>query len=270
MISCEPLPCNPSAEAALQPLMKGFESLPHARRVSLSPEGGSEKEDPTNTTTQKCHVQVTLHCCVFQIPLFGCPFRAWWIESAIVVCVCVFVWVCGCIYIYIYIYILFLFHTHVYIYIYIYIFVLSYVCKYITYTCIHIRTNTLYIYIYIYILSVLVAGSLSSSPGPHLTLPTKKRKLSDEPCAPRAATQRAVLRVTRGTILHARNRHLRNHRGCSVAFSNGFPVAFPNGIPLFCGIFKRIVTCPVNDHGNVQWIVSGMLQLIVMFVRSGV
>ena len=52
----------------------------------------------------------------------------------------------------------------------------------------------------------------------------------------------------RSKIEHARNRHLRNHRGFPVAFSGGFPVAFSNGISLFSGMFQRIATCPVDVY----------------------
>ena len=54
------------------------------------------------------------------------------------------------------------------------------------------------------------------------------------------------IKALRGKILHTRNRHLRNHRGFSVAFSNGLSVAFSNAISLFSGIFRRIITFPVD------------------------
>ena len=61
----------------------------------------------------------------------------------------------------------------------------------------------------------------------------------------------------RGKRLHTRNRHLRNHRGCSVAVPNGCSVAFSNGFSLFSCMFKRIVAYPVdlywNFPMNVQW-----------------
>ena len=50
----------------------------------------------------------------------------------------------------------------------------------------------------------------------------------------------------RGKRLHTRNRHLRNHRGFPVAFSNGFSVTFSNGFSLCSGMFQRIVTFPVD------------------------
>ena len=46
----------------------------------------------------------------------------------------------------------------------------------------------------------------------------------------------------RGKRLHTRNRHLRNHRGFSVAFAKGFSVAFSNGC-LFCDFWCEIF-CP--------------------------
>ena len=45
----------------------------------------------------------------------------------------------------------------------------------------------------------------------------------------------------RGRRLRTRDRHLRDHRGCSVAFANG--------ISLVGGMIKRIVTCTVD----FQW-----------------
>ena len=46
----------------------------------------------------------------------------------------------------------------------------------------------------------------------------------------------------RGKRLHARNQHLRNYRGFSVALFNI--------ISLFSGIFQRIVTLPVDYYWN--------------------
>ena len=64
-------------------------------------------------------------------------------------------------------------------------------------------------------------------------------------------------RSFRGTRLHTRNRHLRNHRGFPGAFPNGCSVVFSNGISLFSGRFKRIVTCPVYVYWkcpmDCQW-----------------
>ena len=50
----------------------------------------------------------------------------------------------------------------------------------------------------------------------------------------------------RGKILHTGNRHLRNHRGFSVAWANGLSVACSNIIVRVSGMFQRIVTCPVD------------------------
>ena len=44
--------------------------------------------------------------------------------------------------------------------------------------------------------------------------------------------------VPRGKSSHPRIQHLRNHRGFSVAISNG--------VSLFSGSFQRTVTCPVD------------------------
>ena len=50
--------------------------------------------------------------------------------------------------------------------------------------------------------------------------------------------------------MHTGNRHLKNHRGFSVAFSNGCSVVFSDGISLFSCMFKRIATCPVDVYWN--------------------
>ena len=61
----------------------------------------------------------------------------------------------------------------------------------------------------------------------------------------------------RGKILHARNQHLRYHRGFSVAFPNECSVACSNIVSLVSGISERIVTRPVDVYWNslmdVQW-----------------
>ena len=60
-----------------------------------------------------------------------------------------------------------------------------------------------------------------------------------------ASTRFRTCSTPRGKILHARNQHLRNHRGFSVAFPNGFSLVFSNVISLFSGILQRVVTIPV-------------------------
>ena len=45
---------------------------------------------------------------------------------------------------------------------------------------------------------------------------------------------------------HAGNRHLGNHRGCSVAFSNGLSAACSDGSSFVSDMFQRIVTFPVD------------------------
>ena len=52
--------------------------------------------------------------------------------------------------------------------------------------------------------------------------------------------------VCRGKRLHTRNQHLGNHRGSSVAFSNGFSVAFPTGFHFSVAYSKGL--------SLVQWI----------------
>ena len=51
-------------------------------------------------------------------------------------------------------------------------------------------------------------------------------------------------RADRGKILHTRNRHLGNHHGFSVAFSNG--------CSLFSGTVQRIVTFSVDFYWNTS------------------
>ena len=70
-------------------------------------------------------------------------------------------------------------------------------------------------------------------------------------------------------ILHTRNRHLRHHRGLSVAFSNGCSVAFSNGTNFFSGMFKRIVTFPVKFTGDFKWTLICILQWNFTFASSG-
>ena len=61
----------------------------------------------------------------------------------------------------------------------------------------------------------------------------------------------------RGKRLYTRDRHLRIHRGFSVAFSNGCSLAFFNAISLVSCIFQRIVIFPEDVHWNCpmafQW-----------------
>ena len=54
--------------------------------------------------------------------------------------------------------------------------------------------------------------------------------------------------ANRGKRLHARNQHLRNHRGVSVAFPNRCSVSFSNIISLVSGIVQKIVTFQVDFH----------------------
>ena len=85
---------------------------------------------------------------------------------------------------------------------------------------------------------------------------------------PRASGRltRTRLMDARGKEMHARNNHLRNHRGFSVACSNGCSVAsslsavLSKGLSLVQWIFTRIA----------QWMFSGMFLWNVTFVISGV
>ena len=73
---------------------------------------------------------------------------------------------------------------------------------------------------------------------------------------------------TRGKILHTRNRHLRNHRGCSVAFTNIFSVASSNTISLVSVIVQRIVTRPVDYAGNVSNALSVAFSDVISLLRD--
>ena len=79
-----------------------------------------------------------------------------------------------------------------------------------------------------------------------------------------------ALRVSRIGATCCTQEIARNHRGLSVAFSNGFQVAVSNGCSLFSGMFQTIVTCPMFVTGTVQWMFSGIFRWIVVFERSGV
>ena len=54
--------------------------------------------------------------------------------------------------------------------------------------------------------------------------------------------------IYRGKLLHTRNRHLKTHRGFSVACSNECSVAFSNIISLLSGVSQRIASFPVDFH----------------------
>ena len=102
---------------------------------------------------------------------------------------------------------------HMYVYVYIYI----YICIYT-----HIHTSTYmhtYIYIYIYICRChlqISTGLVTHNP----------RAFKNMGSLLMCKTRRcAGMKMPRGKILHARNRHLRNHRGFSVACSDGLSVA---------------------------------------------
>ena len=74
----------------------------------------------------------------------------------------------------------------------------------------------------------------------------------------------------RGNILHARNQHLRNHRGFSVACPDGFPVASSNMCFVVSGIFQRIVTCPVEFYWKCPMDCKWHFPIEVHSVISGV
>ena len=96
--------------------------------------------------------------------------------------------------------------------------------------CVHMCIY-IYIYIYIYIFRRICAGG-----GSQRSWKTTFRE------------------ANRGTRWHTRNRHLRNHRGSPVAFSNGcsfqhvcnFLAVFPKGFALSQWIFTGIVQ-------RIQW-----------------
>ena len=72
-----------------------------------------------------------------------------------------------------------------------------------------------------------------------------------------------IVIACRGKRLDTRNRHLRNHHGLSVAFSNGCSVALSNELSLVSGICQRFFTFQVD-------FVSGIVQWIFTLATSGV
>ena len=76
------------------------------------------------------------------------------------------------------------------------------------------------------------------------------------------STAQSHASVGRDKRSHARNRHLRSHRGFSVALTNGFAVGFPNGLSLVSCIVQRIVTFPVDFNLNCPMDFSGIFQWI--------
>ena len=84
-----------------------------------------------------------------------------------------------------------------------------------------------------------------------------KQYVSSEPRNVGAGASRPGIVSCRDKRLHTRNQHLGNHRGFSVAFSNGLSVVFSNITSNVSCIPQRIVTFPVDFSWNcpmdVQW-----------------
>ena len=80
-------------------------------------------------------------------------------------------------------------------------------------------------------------------------------------------------RLGRGKGLHTRNQHLRNHRGFSMAFANGFSLAFPTNCDLSlvcskgCQLFLRMFTRLVQFAGasGRRRLGEGLAVLSVLF-----
>ena len=183
-----------------------------------------------------------------------------------------------CIYIYIYVDI----HTYMYAYIYIYTYIHTYMYTYMyhicmmcvyTYIYIYIYTHVhMYIYIYIYIYIKVLHALPEVPPAVRLRQPrhqgqqllhtrTRGHRYRVWPqtfpdfgdSVNRLFALRRIQQISCDLSvkrLRTRNRHLRNHRGLSSAFSDGLSVVSSNGVPLFGGIFQRTVTCLVDVHWN--------------------
>ena len=67
-------------------------------------------------------------------------------------------------------------------------------------------------------------------------------------------------------IIHTRNHHLRNHRGLSVAFSDGLSVAVPMEFHMCCDVWCVIVCpecrAPVQQHAVAGEMASGSLFVV--------
>ena len=118
-------------------------------------------------------------------------------------------------------------------------------------------SRSIYIYIHIYIYVYMYICVFVLLRGPMLlswktTHTNKQKKHSGSLLLPPSSAHfghEIFLGRGRGKRSHTRNRHLRNHRGFSAAFSNI--------ISLVSGIFQRIGTCPVDVYWirpmDLQW-----------------
>ena len=70
--------------------------------------------------------------------------------------------------------------------------------------------------------------------------------------------------------MHTGNQHLRNHRGRSLARSDGLSVAVFQHNVIVSGMFQRTVTFPVDFSAIVQWMFSNILRWSFTSVASGV
>ena len=103
----------------------------------------------------------------------------------------------------------------------------------------------------------------------NITCPDPGTRLLRTPGVPSEAPEVFVGPGCRGRRLHTRNRHLRHHRGLSVAFSNGFSVAFSNGTSLFSCMFQRIVPCPVDLYWNCPMDFQWRFPMVLHFCDFG-
>ena len=118
--------------------------------------------------------------------------------------------------------------------------------------------------------------AIPGTPRPETTrateaLPRQPRRAQHNAARDPSACRRAADSI-RGKIVHTRNRHLRNNRGFSEAFSNGCSVTFSNNLSLANGISRRIVTFPVHFHWkcpmDFQWRVPIDFPFVISRVQS--
>ena len=139
-----------------------------------------------------------------------------------------------------------LLRSSMYIYIYIYICMCIYIYIYI-----HICTHSLSsLSLFFFSASTFARTGRGPETGAWRSLLPEARSQPASRTNKRVSSLLPEVLRNRGKILHTRNRHLRNQRGFSVAFSNGCPVAFSNIIALFSGISQRMTTFPVDFHWN--------------------
>ena len=86
----------------------------------------------------------------------------------------------------------------------------------------------------------------------------------------RQAVSKQICLECRGKLLHTRNQHLGNHRGLSVAFSNGFEWQVPKEVHFSVVCSKGLSLAQWNSPGIVQWMCTCTCQWNFTCVISGV